>query len=289
MPETPIAATEPATQHKSDVRARVWAPLRAVAVPDSRFNLDFGEYITDFAGSARATDRLCALLCYRDARVLFVAPDNCLEDLRRRALRAGKRLLVTTYGIRRGFVLLDPAEVKARWAALVGGEGDDDAGGDAGWVWFAATLDGMERLGRPVTLQQIREGIHHHGDEKDAGAGAAIPLMVTGTGAVNDRGVRFGKGHGYFDLEWAMLGAVGAIDLRETRAVALIHDCQLLLGEKLRPEPFDTVCDFVVTPERTVAVDGAQKPTCGILWDMLQEGMLEDIPPLRELKEMQGR
>ncbi|KAH8682499.1 5-formyltetrahydrofolate cyclo-ligase [Xylariales sp. PMI_506] len=276
--------------HKSDVRARVWTELRKVAIPDSRFHFDFAEYITDFAGSAAATDLLVALPCYRDAAVLFVAPDNCLEDLRRRALRDGKRLLVTTYGIRRGFWLLDPAEMDLLRKGE--GEGEDETQVIDEWkLAYAATLDGMERLGRPVPLRDLAamasKSSSPASSTTTAGAdGLQIPLMVTGTGAVNGQGIRFGKGHGYFDLEWALLHSIGAISPEATTTVAVVHDCQVL-DEDLRPEVFDTVCDLVVTGTRVLRAEAAQKPRDGILWDMLRPGMLEDIPPLRELREMQ--
>ncbi|KAF7532547.1 hypothetical protein G7054_g7856 [Neopestalotiopsis clavispora] len=251
---------DPIAQHKSDVRARIWTQLRQVAVPDSRFHYDFGEYITDFEGSAAATARLEALPCYNNADLaaattkdgnaknnktttvaIFITPDNCLEDLRRHALLAGR-----------------PARSRRD-----------------GWAWYAATLDGMERVGRRVSLADlVAEGIE-------------IPIMVTGTGAINTRGIRFGKGHGFFDLEWGMLYSVGAITT-ETVAIGVVHDCQLL-EEDLMPDVFDTVCDYVITPTRVVEVQGAQKPTCGILYDRLQPGMLEDIPPLAELKEILER
>jgi len=103
-------------------------------------------------------------------------------------------------------------------------------------------LDGMERLGQPLSLADIiSKGWH-------------IPLMVTGTGAINLRGVRFGKGHGFFDLEWAMLYSVGVVG-HDTVAVAVVHDCQVLEGE-LQPEEFDTVCGVIVTPTRTIEVEG---------------------------------
>ena len=37
--------------------------------------------------------------------------------------------------------------------------------------------------------------------ERDLGK---IDLMLTGASAVSKNGVRFGKGHGFFDLEWGM-------------------------------------------------------------------------------------
>ncbi|KAH9904339.1 5-formyltetrahydrofolate cyclo-ligase [Xylariomycetidae sp. FL2044] len=246
-----------AATHKSDVRAKVWRELRQVALPDSRFHYDFSSFIADFAGSERAADRLLASPRYRGCGTVFITPDNCLEYLREMTLRRGTKVLMTTYGIRRGFWLLDPARI------------------EAGLYKYAATLDGMERVGRHVTLADI------------AAMGLEVGFMVTGTGAINHRGVRFGKGHGFFDLEWGMLYATGIVD-RGTMTAAVVHDCQVL-DEELRPEVFDTICDLVVTPTRTLeaAGGGEGKPTCGILWDRLEEGMLDDIPPLRELKELQ--
>lgn len=267
--------------HKAAIRARVWRELRAVAVPDSRFHLDFSRFIADFQGSRAANDALLAQPCLAPCRdsdsCVFVAPDNCLEYLRERLLRAGITVLTTTYGIRRGFWLLEPARIAA------GGDNDDPSL----LFRYAATLDGMERVGTPVSLRDM------------VGLRLRVGMMVTGTGAINDRGVRFGKGHGFFDLEWGMLSAVGLVSnsnssnradadadvTAATVVAAVVHDCQLLEGEALVPERFDTVCDLVATPTRLVWTEAARKPDCGILWDRLEPGMLEDIPPLRELRD----
>ncbi|KAL1643524.1 hypothetical protein SLS58_004884 [Diplodia intermedia] len=269
MPSTTPAAAAAADldldAHKAAVRARIWAKLSAVALPDSRFDRDFSSFIADFAGSSAATDRLVSLLPeWRAARLVFVAPDNCLEELRARALAEGKTVLVTAYGIRRGFRVVRPEDVDARGA------------------WYAATLDGAEKVGRAVGLAEVRGW---------AREGRGVDVLVTGTGAVmGETGVRFGKGHGFFDLEWAMLFSVGAV-AESTPAVAVVHDCQVVGGEdglgELRPDVFDTVCDVVVTPTRVLRVEGTVKPKVGILWERLAAGMEESIPPLRELREMQ--
>lgn len=249
--------------HKADVRSRVWDELRKVALPDSRFHFDFSSFIADFEGSQAANDRLLAFVpCFNKASssspssssCVFITPDNCLEYLREKALEAGLKVLITTYGIRRGFWLLDPVDINP---AL---------------FKYAATLDGMEKLGKPVSLREIVQ------------LQLEVGLMVTGTGAINTKGIRFGKGHGYFDLEWAMLYSMGVVG-PDTTTAAVVHDCQVL-GEELIPEEYDTVCDLVVTPTRVIEADGAGKPTCGILWDRLEVGMLEDIPPLQELKDL---
>src|SRR5258708_22383406 len=40
------------------IRQRVWADLRHVARPDSRFHWDFAEFITDYEGSEAGADRI---------------------------------------------------------------------------------------------------------------------------------------------------------------------------------------------------------------------------------------
>jgi len=241
-------------QHKSTVREKVWRELRKVAFPDSRFDYDFSEFIADFEGSSEALARLTQLPCYQNASIIFITPDNCLDELRLRALRDGKLILMTTYAIRRGFRLLDPSKINPSRYEV------------------ACTLDGAERIATPITLLEVLA-------EK-----MSIELMVTGTGAINLEGVRFGKGHGFFDLEWAMLYTIGIIS-PDTQAAAVVHDCQVL-DEPLTPEEFDTVCDVVATPSRVIKVADVKKPMCGILWHKLAPGMLESIPPLQELKQV---
>lgn len=188
--------------------------------------------------------------------LIFVTPDNCLESLRYELLKSGIPFLITTYGIRRGFYILDPNNIPSEMYA------------------YSSTLDGMERYGKHVSLSDLKN------------LKVYVPLMITGTGAINDKGIRFGKGHGYFDLEWGMLLSIGCIDVENTKCVAVVHDVQLLTGVELKPEIFDTVCDYIVTNSKLIEVENAKKPTCGILWDCLAPGMLEDIEPLYELSQL---
>jgi 5-formyltetrahydrofolate cyclo-ligase len=126
-----------------------------------------------------------------------------------------------------------------------------------------------------VTLQQIAAEVGH------------VDYMVTGTGAINEEGVRFGKGHGFFDAEWGMLHRMGVITTA-TPAAALVHDCQVL-QQVLYPEVFDTVADVIFTPTRTLAVESPHKPDRGIVWALLDPHMFETIPPLQELKDLESR
>ena len=249
--------------HKDLIRQRVWPALRQVAIPDSRFHLDFSSFIANFQGSSLATQRLISHPAFVSAKTIFITPDNCLRELRYAALSAGKLVLVTTYAIRRGFILLDPVTIPTESQRLQ-----------------ASYLDGMEEStsgARPIPLADMLQ------------IKLKIDLMVTGTGAINMAGVRFGKGHGFFDLEWGMLFRLGIVELG-TACVALVHDCQVL-DEKLEPEEFDTVCDVIITPTRLIEVDNDKrmaKPNCGILWEKLQPNMLDDIPPLKELREIES-
>jgi 5-formyltetrahydrofolate cyclo-ligase len=238
---------------RARAREDVWEALRRVARPDSRFHLDFGEFIPDFEGSEKALARLLALPLYQSSRFVFITPDNCLEELRAQALRDGKTILVPTYGIRRGFVTLDPDDVPK------------------GSEQYASWLDGMEHFGRHVSLADIQRL-------------GQFDFLITGGSVINPQGVRFGKGHGYFDLEWATMFKIGAA-VEATPVIAFVHDCQVADVE-LESSPFDTVCDLIITPSRVFEVERPSKPTIGVLWDRLAPGMMEDIPPLRELRDM---
>jgi 5-formyltetrahydrofolate cyclo-ligase len=258
------ARSEDFSSHKNLVRQKVWPRLSEVAIPDSRFHLDFHSFIADFQGSSIATERLISHPSFTQAHTVFIAPDNCLRILRYAALAAGKLVLVTTYGIRRGFIILDPKVIQSEQQRRL-----------------ASYLDGMEDASSGATHISLTQMLHLN---------LKIDLMVTGTGAINLSGIRFGKGHGFFDLEWGILSTLNMVN-SDTPCVAVVHDCQVI-GAVLRPEIFDTICDLIITPTRVVEVDLSEKrltpkPICGILWDRLQPDMLADIPPLRELQALE--
>lgn len=241
---------------KQRIRNEAWEELKEVALPDSRFHFKFSEFIPDFEGSKRALTKLLTLSLYRNSTFIFITPDNCLEELRAQALRNKKKILVPTYGIYRGFVELNPSEIP---------KGKEE---------YASWLDGMERMGQHILLAEIQQL-------------GPIDFLVTGASVINHQGVRFGKGHGYFDLEWAMLFEIGVVD-EMTPVVAFVHDCQVI-DIVLEPSPFDTVCDLIITPSRIIEIENPIKPIVGVLWEKLAPGMLNDISPLRELQRMLGK
>jgi 5-formyltetrahydrofolate cyclo-ligase len=241
--------------HQQLLRNQVWDRLRDVARPDSRFHWDFSSFIPDFAGSAAAAERL-RTPAYERADTVFVTPDNSLEQARRLVLGDGKRILATTYGIGRGFFTVD---------------GRDVAPADGR---HAATLDGIEEYARPVAIAELA----------DLGP---LPLLVTGAAAVTRGGVRIGKGHGYFDLEWALLSEVGAL-ADGTEIVALVHDLQVLAID-VAPAGHDVVVDRIVTPTRALSVGPGPRPPGHVDWDLLDPDAFERMPCLGEARTLLRR
>jgi 5-formyltetrahydrofolate cyclo-ligase len=204
--------------HDERIRRVVRERLAAVALPDSRFDLDLKQFVPDFAGRAAAEARVTELPAWRDARTVFLAPDNSLEQLRLQALEAGKKLLVPTYGMRRDFVLLDGAGIAANDRPL------------------AATLDGMERFGRRI-------------DATTVASVDRVDVFATGATAVTTDGRHIGSGWRFLALEWFLLEQEGIVD-DAVPVVAVVHDCQVI-DEPVQADP-DCIVGLIATPTRLI-------------------------------------
>jgi len=156
-------------QEKQQIRIKVWKKLKSIALPDSRFHLNFEEYIPDFKDSVKAHDQIIQSEEYKKSKLLFITPDNCLTTVREQAIKDKKDIIVSTYGIYRGFILIKKNMI------------------NKGNEIFASTLDGLEHFGQNISLKKI-ESL------------GKIDLMLTGASAVSKNGVRFGKGHGFLIL-----------------------------------------------------------------------------------------
>ncbi|KAI4702919.1 hypothetical protein J4E81_001792 [Alternaria sp. BMP 2799] len=243
--------------------ASVYRTLLQHAHPDARFNHDYMSFTPDFRNSATAIDRLTTLPCYKSAATILITPDNSLEHLRCRALKDGKKVLVATYRLRRGFVLLHPGRIAENKYEI------------------AACLDGMEKpgIGRSVSLAQMRD------------EGLKVDLCVTGGLVFNAQGVTIWEGHNLFEIQYAMLSDLGVLH-HKTPVVAVAHDCQVVdeaaLGvEKVTVSPTrkgEVQCDFVVTPDKLYEIEGAVKPSGGVDFDVIDPEGVENIPPLQELR-----
>lgn len=241
--------------------AGVYQQLLHLALPDSRFNFDFLKFTPDFRGSGDATKRVAELQCYKDAQTVLVTGDNSCEGLRYRALRDGKRVIVGTCGLRRGFVVLDPGKIADSRIEL------------------ASTLDGMERpgIGRRVDLAQLRD------------EGLKIEMCAMGGLVFNEQGVVVWEGSALFEVQWVLLQDLKVLSAA-TPVVAVAHDCQIVneaqsgLDKITADKNGEVQCDFVVTPERVLEVKRAVKPSGGVDFTQVDPEALNNIPPLQELK-----
>lgn len=232
-----------------DIARDVSGKMRAVAVPDSHFHLDFSQFIPGFSGSAAAAERLASTALYRDARRVFATPDNGLLPLRQMLLESGKDLVVPSYGLHCGFILIEASAVPV------------------GQAVFASWLDGLQHFGRRVSLQELR----HHGQ---------IDLILTGASAVTTDGLRFGMGAGYLDVEWGVF-AEAALVVPEVPVVAVVHDLQVV-EERAAPVATDVLANYIVTPTRILVCPLSARPVA-LNWSIVSPDLAAS-PPLRELR-----
>lgn len=237
------------------IRQRIWESLKAVARPDTRFHLRFSEFIPDFEGVELATDHVTALPAYKDSKLAFVTPDNSMTELRRRLILDGKPFVMSTYNMQRGFLYLAPGVVP-REASV-----------------FAAWLDGMEHFARPVNLAELTQI-------------GRFDFMATGASAVTTDGIRFGKGHTYFDLEWGMFTDLGLVD-EDTPVATIVHDVQVV-NDHLSVSSMDIPVDYIATPTYLAAVERKLRRPRGLRWGLLAPEEIASTPPLRELARMRG-
>ncbi|KAF3033153.1 hypothetical protein E8E12_003671 [Didymella heteroderae] len=252
--------TSPDPPHKL-LWAGVYQQLIRHALPDSRFNYDFLKFTPDFRGSEDAVKRVVELQCYKDAKTVLVTSDNSCEGLRHRALKDGKRIVIGTCRLRRGFVVLDPkCIVESR-------------------LELAATLDGMEKpgIGRRLDLAQLRD------------EGVDIDMCALGGLVFNEQGVVVWEGSALFEVQWALLQDLKVLSAT-VPVVAVAHDCQVVDEAQYRLDRIkadkngEVQCDFVVTPERVLEIKGAAKPSGGVDFNKVDPDALNNIPPLQELK-----
>lgn len=238
-------------RRQTQLRTTMLDTLSAIAIPDSRWHLDVLRFVPDFEGSAKAHTRLRELEAYQRATTVFIAPDNSLNGMIESALSESRRVLIPTYAMRRGIVLLEPERIAETDRA------------------FAATLDGLERFGRALSLDELR-------------ALGRIDLVVTGGHAFTLAGVHVGTGEAHLDIEWGILVELGLVDA-ETPVIGVAHPLQLV-DIDLKPKALDISVDAVATPERIIEVSPRFPRPTGIAWSSLREERIASTAYLGELR-----
>jgi 5-formyltetrahydrofolate cyclo-ligase len=237
-----------ASAELEQIARQVSLGMREVAVPDSHFHLDFSQFIPGFVGSETAARRISSQPLCRQASWIFVTPDNALLPLRQMLLEDGKDLVLPSYGLHRGFVLIEAARIPR------------------GQAVFASWLDGMDYFGKPVSLAQLRER-------------GPFDLILTGASAITDNGMRFGMGSRYLDVEWGLF-AVSHLVKPQTPVVAVVHDIQVV-PMTATVTASDVLANYIVTPTRILECPASTRPAV-LDWTIVSPDLAAS-PPLREL------
>ncbi len=227
---------------KQAIRERVWREMEAKGI--AVFPRPAHGRIPNFAGSREAAERLRSLAAYTSAKTIFVNPDAAQLAVRELALRDGKSLIMATPRLRKGFIMLDPTEIKD--------------------VTGAASIRGAFKHGRKTSVR-----------------GFKVDLIVEGSVAVDRKGGRIGKGGGFGDLEVAILRENGAIT-DTTPIVTTVHSIQIV--DEVPMNEHDVPVDFIVTPDHVIETAHAHPKPQGIIWEVLSSDAYKQMPILTELR-----
>ena len=144
------------------LREKIWKIMEEKHL--AQFPLPCHGRIPNFLGAEAAAEKLRELEEWKNAKVVFVNPDSPQRRVRENVLKDGKTLIMASPRLKRGFILVDPADVKGKER-------------------FASTIKGAFKFGVVIS---------------------AFPkpdLVVEGSVAVDTHGHRLGKGGGYGDVE----------------------------------------------------------------------------------------
>ena len=206
--------------------------------------------IPNFKGAKDAALRLFDEPEWRDAKCIKVNPDSPQKYVRAEALRRGIVVYVPTPKLKAGFPKLEPAKIP--FDAIVD----------------ASQMSRCARWAEPVALRDLPQ----------------MDAIVTGCVAVTESGRRAGKGAGYSDIEFAILRELG----HDSVPVATtVNDVQVVGAFPI--ESNDLPLTVIATPTRIYRVASPPPAPTGIEWDRLTAQDLDDMPVLKELRDMKRR
>ena len=232
------------------IRESVWTALETARVVRGK---SVHDKIPNFIGSEQAAALASELPEWEAARAIKSNPDQAQRPLRQLAMEQGKLLYMAVPRLReeRVFIELDPARAEVAPAK-------------------AATISGAFKVGRPVYVHEMQP----------------IDLVISGSVAVNSRGVRIGKGGGFADLEYGLAAAAGVMK-PGAPVVSTVHPMQFL-DEDLPWTQHDVPLDIIVTIESVIRCNSGEEAMPrpkGIYWEDLDERKIRSIPLLVKLRE----
>uniref|UniRef100_A0A8D2ZHK4 Methenyltetrahydrofolate synthase domain-containing protein n=1 Tax=Scophthalmus maximus TaxID=52904 RepID=A0A8D2ZHK4_SCOMX len=247
----PVITISPGAS-KWDIRQRVWDYIEENNL--ANFPRPVHNRIPNFKGAFTACARVSELQVFTQTPEVKVDPDKPLEGVRLAVLQAQKTLLVPTPRLRSGlFNKITPPQGASKEQLRV-----------------CSSSQGVKDFSVPVDLD----------------AKVKVDLVVVGSVAVSEKGLRIGKGEGYADLEYGMMASMGAVT-ESTVVVTVVHDCQVLdIPEELM-ESHDLSVDYILTPTRVIKTDCQLPKPQGIIWTKLDSEKLEKIPVLKKLRALE--
>jgi 5-formyltetrahydrofolate cyclo-ligase len=196
-------------EDKKALREKIWHEMTEKKV--ATFPLPVFGRVPNFVGSEKAADNVRQLNEWKVAKTVFANPDAAQRKVRENALEEGKLLIMASPRLKHGFLIIDPNFVKGREE-------------------YASSIRGAFKFGRETEDFPKPD------------------LLITSCVAVDEKGHRLGKGHGYGDTEIrTMKERFGRIPV-----VTTVHDLQVV--ESVPFESQDEGVDVIVTPTRIVRV-----------------------------------
>ena len=238
----------PSFLNKSDARTWVWDTLRDQKI--AAFPFPPHHRIPNFRGAADAARRLLADPLFEGVRRIKVNPDAPQRHVRKAALEAGVVVYMPSPRLKSGFIELDPARIPQDKLTK------------------AASMSHAADWGRELHVWELPE----------------TDLVVTGCVAVTATGRRCGKGHGFSDIEYAVLRELGHPPVP---VVTTVHDLQVVHG--FPTDPHDLTLRRIFTPTQTLDVTEPGTEPVGIDWAALAPESLEEMPVLGELARWRTR
>jgi len=147
---------------KQKLRKKIWRLLEKKKI--ARFPLPCFGRIPNFEGAEKAAKLLTTLPKWKRVKIIFSNPDSAQQPVRELALKEGKILIMATPRLKKGYLKIEPKDVKGKEKE-------------------ASTIKGAFKYGKPI---------------KDL---PKPDLIITGCVAVDKEGWRLGKGEGYGDKE----------------------------------------------------------------------------------------
>ncbi|XP_029946020.1 methenyltetrahydrofolate synthase domain-containing protein isoform X2 [Salarias fasciatus] len=239
---------------KWDIRQKIWDYIEEKNL--ANFPRPVHNRIPNFKGANQACNRLTELPEFKSSQTVKVNPDRPQQQARIVTLEARKTLLVPTPRLRSGlFNKITPPP-----------------GANKEQLRVCASAQGVKDFSVPVDL-----------DSK-----VKVDLVVVGSVAVSEKGLRIGKGEGFADMEYGMMASMGAVN-ESTVVVTVVHDCQVVdISEDLMGS-HDLTVDYILTPTRVIKTDCQVPKPQGIIWIKLDAEKLEKIPILKKLRALEEK